>query len=249
MVSTEKLLQRLDMQWRLRCIPNLPEMLREYSNREFEGPVELCAADLEWRWRTAEMRLTSPSTNAHDIDRRPKAEAYAPLLGDHWSLAPCKQRMLEAEWIVRNAWGDSPSIDCFARQNELEESVIESMIGQLNLISTVAITVSHPEGEIELFDQHSLTIGRQRMREPASPTWIPEKKRLIVANKAHTNISREQIRLRRVSAWYFEVKNISESVSLKLAHGVLRAGESIQARLPYEFSINNLRISIFVDSD
>lgn len=141
------ILDDFDRRWRVGERPDLAALIKRLR---FQGDdelcVELCAADLEWRWRACQHKSSSrshalsnatshsSSTSAlrkraqHFADHAPQAEEsarkagplaleYAPLLDALLREDKHSRRMLEAEFLARSQWGDAPDIDAFLTEN------------------------------------------------------------------------------------------------------------------------------------
>lgn len=248
MASLDELLIRLDSQWMLCKVPTLADYLSELPETEHDAKTELCAADLEWRWRMSENpRLQRSRVTASDITLRPSASEYSQLLGESWDREVCRQQMTESEWIARSTWGDEPHVGEFVGQDPFRLSLTESLVEQLELVAPMRLRVERGnEIVFEIGNLNTLTIGRQRRSEPAAPAWVPESRRLVIADLAENTFSRDQCRLKRVRAREIEMTNLSTKNALAISFCVLDPGESYHFSVPFEFSINNFNLQAFV---
>jgi hypothetical protein len=249
--STEELLDRLDNQWRKGIIPNLEELLRDLNDSEHEGRAELCAADLEWRWRTRKHgRPIAMTQGTATQPARPSAQDYQSLLGDAWQLPACQQRVIDAEWLARSAWGDKPHIDRFLGEYQLPESRTESLGQQLEQVVQMKLTVEqHSQIQLEISAPQDIILGRQNTWEPAFPAWIPAEQRLVVADVHQRNMSRKQLRLRRVRAEEIELTNVSGGGAIQVDRFALAPGQTMNAFVPFIFTINDLKLSVITTSN
>jgi hypothetical protein len=141
------ILDDFDRRWRIGERPDLAPLIEHLrAQGDDELCVELCAADLEWRWR---VRQHKPSSRSHSLssatshsptaatlrnraqhfadhpphpDQHPKntgplAIEYASLLDNLLRDHRYCQRMLEAEFLARSQWGDAPDIDAFLAES------------------------------------------------------------------------------------------------------------------------------------
>jgi len=246
MASAEVLLDRLDSLWRMGIAPNIEGMIYELSEVGYDGQTELCAADLEWRWRTQEQDIqVATHRNIPNLLASPSATDYQSLLGNAWILPACQQRMIDAEWLARSAWGDKPHINDFVAQYRLSELQTESVSQQLNHVLPTQLEVLRNAEIVQvIFCPNDIILGRQNSGEPSSIAWIPESRRLIVADIHQRDLSRNQLRLRRVRAEAFELTNLSKQVSLTTDCKALAAGQTLSKQVPFEFSLNEWKISV-----
>ena len=237
MSLTEVLLDRLDSLWRRGIVPNLEEMLTDFN--DLDGRSELCAADLEWRWRNRE-RDSSISLSAAD---------YRYVLGDAWNVPAYQQRLIDSEWLARSAWGDKPHIDHYVARYQLSESQTTSLWEQLDHVVQVNLMVKHGGANvIDIKCPQDLVLGRQNPWEPPFPAWIPETRRLVVADVQQRFMSRKQLGLRRTRAREIELTNISEHGDVRINYYTLSPGGAMNALLPFVFNFNSLEISVFAAS-
>ena len=110
----DALLDRLDFLWKDGLAPDLNELLTDVHDPV--ARAELCAADLEWRWR---------SQGSGPIMAW-SASNYQAMMGTAWSLPACRQLLIDAEWLARSAWGDKPHIDHFVA-HQVRELAISSV--------------------------------------------------------------------------------------------------------------------------
>jgi len=246
--TLDELLIRLDSQWMLCEVPKLVDFLSELPETEHDAKTELCAADLEWRWRMSENhQLQRNLVAANDITLRPSACEYSRLLGESWDREVCRQQMTESEWIARSTWGDKPHVGEFVGQDPFRLSLTESLVEQLDLVAPMRLRVERGNEIIfEIGNLNTLTIGRQRRSEPAAPAWVPESRRLVIADLAENAFSRDQCLLKRVRAREIEMTNLSAKNALTISFCVLGPGESFHFPVPLEFSINNFNLRAFV---
>lgn len=232
MTSMDTLLDRLDFLWKDGLAPNLYDLLTACDDPV--GRAELCAADLEWRWR---MQGQNPLTAW-------PASAYQAFLGDAWSLPACRQLLIDAEWLARSAWGDKPHIDDFVTHHQLAESHRGGLWKKLDQVVQMKLIVGcNSKDVLEFTVPLDITLGRQNSWEPCAPAWIPETGRLVVADIQQRSISRKQLGLRRVRVEEIELINFSERRTLKIDIYEIAPGGTMNAFLPFVFSFNHRTIS------
>jgi hypothetical protein len=232
MTSTEALLDRLDFHWKDGLAPDLNELLKDF--RDPVGRAELCAADLEWRWRSQGLSLIAAW----------KASDYQAFLGDAWSMPNCRQILIDAEWLARSAWGDKPHIDHFVAHHQLADTQRASLLNKLDQVVQMKLIVGcNSKSVLEFNVPSDITLGRQNPWEPSSPAWIPETGRLVVADIQQRSISRKQLGLRRVRVEEIELINLSERRTLKIDIFEISPGGTMSAFLPFVFRFQHLTIS------
>ena len=233
----DALLDRLDFLWKDGLAPDLNELLTDVHDPV--ARAELCAADLEWRWRSQGLGPIMAWS----------ASNYQAMMGTAWSLPACRQLLIDAEWLARSAWGDKPHIDHFVAHHQLAESQRGSLWEKLDqVVQMKLIVVSNSKKVLEFTVPFDITLGRQNPWEPSSPAWIPDTGRLVVADVQQRSISRKQLGLRRVRAEEIELINCSERRALKIDIYEIAPGGTMNAFLPFVFSFNNLTISAEVAS-
>lgn len=234
------LLDQLDRQWLAGGPADLRALLNAVSPDDDESSRELCAADLEWRWRVATER------NAGDFPARPRGHDYADLLADHWHLIQCKRDLLEAEWCARCVWGDAPDVDQFASRLPTIENWTSHLIAQLQTLVPWSIDLSSSslKRPMRLTASGDFVIGRQGAKEPAAPAWSAKTSRLIIANAHYRVISREQLRVRRTRTRQLQLTNVSKTTLYRSEDIRLQPGESTQVEFPCTLSVGELDITI-----
>lgn len=233
----DALLDRLDFLWKDGRAPDLNELLTDLHDPV--SRAELCAADLEWRWRSQGLGPTMAWS----------ASNYQAMMGSAWSLPACRQLLIDAEWLARSAWGDKPHIDHFVAHHQLAESHRGSLWEKLDQVVQMKLIVGRKSKKVlEFTVPFDITLGRQNPWEPSSPAWIPDTGRLVVADVQQRSMSRKQLGLRRVRAEEIELINCSERRALKIDIYEIAPGGTMNAFLPFVFSFNHLTISAEVAS-
>ncbi|TWU07499.1 hypothetical protein [Stieleria varia] len=236
-LSDGDLLDQLDQSWIAGGPVDLAELLSRVSADDSTLAQELCAADLEWRWRA-------------DSPNKPSARVYASLLGRHWDDAECRRNLMEAEWCVRCVWGDAPDVDEFAKALPERLGWSSDLSRQLHALVPWTTTLSGASMKRPVVIQvnHDFVIGRQGAKEPQAPSWIASKKRLIVANSHFRIMSRDQLRVRRTRTSEIEITNISKTAPFDSEQAQLQPGESIRRPLPTAISIGEVNLEITLPS-
>lgn len=247
--SAEELFDALDNAWSSGSGMSVSRLLTKVPLESVETAVELCAADLEWRYR-------SDSDQAcFGLPCRPQAADYAKLLAEFSPDERLRKNLLEAEWCARSLWGDAPDIDQFAQQfaHQIagDESWREELAEQLCTLAPMYGTLASPSLKhgCSLILSSNFCVGRQSRDEPPAPTWNPKNNRLIVANSHYRVISRDQLQVRRTRRREVELKNVSSSIGGVWGKHPLGPGQSQRLRLPCEIGIGEMTLSIRCGTD
>lgn len=207
--------------------------------------VELCAVDLEWRWRLSLQKPLADSTN-ETIPRRPSARDYEGLLGSVWTNVNWRRELVLAEWRARSALGDQPLVEDFLDRNTQDvcnEDVLQEVLEEIApcrgkvYVNTEQITTFR-------LPPH-FVLGRQHLNEPVPPVWLPESQKLVVAPANELRISRLQIELHRTQVEHFTLLNVSSKVAIEFEGRQLAPLES--KRLIAPFSVGILDVTLQVD--
>jgi len=168
------LFDRLDAHWKSRNSDDISALSKaaETSCESTDVRIDLCAADIEWRWRIRSGPLGIDTANAECATAVPLAKDYQPLLGSLWTLPNSRKRLLEAEWLARSQFGDQPAVDEFARQMPEYETWPDELAGLLDTVAPLQMT---------FHDGHTLVsscpapprfvIARSTRDEPDAPAW------------------------------------------------------------------------------
>lgn len=243
---------RLDLHWKSRNQDDIRSILRSAENdgQPSEVCIDLCAADLEWRWRMAAgpQGCWTPGPLGESesmLTPTPAAKDYQPLLGPLWQTPDCRKQMLGAEWLSRSQFGDRPDVDQFADSVPSFEWDTQWLA---DLLDTVAFL------QIDFHNVHTLvltcpgpsefTIGRATRDEPSAPAWNAEQRRAIIANVDYRQLSRTQLQVRRVRLEEIEVTNISKSAPVQLSLGFLEPGQSQRCFLPFRITFDQCTLQI-----
>jgi hypothetical protein len=290
------ILDDFDRRWRAGERPDLAPLIASLrAQGDDELCVELCAADLEWRWRA---RQHKPSSRSHSLSSasshspptaalRNRAQHFAdpaphpneplkntgPLAIEYESLLDSLlrdhrycQRMLEAEFLARSQRGDAPDIDAFLAETQYRglpypcaadtrdcgssslldtQQVAGDLTAQLDQLALFRVSVVRADNLLlSVRVPPQFEIGRQNRREPPPPVWIPEIKRLVVANVKDRNLSRHQIHIRRTRIHEIALTNTSRNVALSLESAPLRPAETSRLPTPVTITINDLVVEI-----
>ena len=269
------IMNRLDEHWAEnpfddQILSKLLRLVPDDCCQRMDWRIELCAADLEYRWTQCrkmtdsalrrsdyqvagrvldiqEVALSTrdPSTNGFHapVPRRPRAKDYEALLGEDWTSTECRRRMILAEWQIRCVAGDEPDIADFLLEFDGDARWQAELYEALSNLSAVKLQVTqNNEIMIEQFLPPRFVLGRQVRGEPAPPAWLPDAQKLVVIATDNTNLSRRQLEFRRCRTHEFEVTNASRNVSVELGRFKLKPGQA--QRLPTPVSLEMPRLSI-----
>lgn len=240
-----ELLDRLDHQWASGSAANLRELLAAVPDSGCDLSQELCAADLEWRWRTAAAQSDESKDN-DSFPAQPTADDYRPLLGQQWEAQGCAQNLMEAEWCARSIWGDSPHVDDFAARLPDLEAWHDKLGARLNALAPVEVT-AEVVGRFDTADfrvGHDFAIGRQNLGEPDPPAWIESTRRLVVVQSRERRISRHQLRIRRTRFREIELTNTSKVKHQYGPEQRLVPGEVANLSLPTWIQLGDITLSV-----
>lgn len=248
-------LDEFDRKWRAGDSPDLASLIEQLRNQgDDELCVELCAADLEWKWRashakTAGIRCLSwPETEMRSAVG-PRMRDYATLLQALMSDRSHVQRMLEAEFLARSMWGDAPRIDAFLEEANMAdcfEAEFElHLVEQLDHLAQLRVGVFRSDHLLlNVRVPPQFTIGRQDRREPPEPAWLPKTSRLIVAGHDDRSVSRKQIVIRRIGIHEISLSNGSRNVGFALDNCQLQPHESTRLLTPVTIVLGDLTVKI-----
>lgn len=244
MESLESLLKELDDHWQNGITPDLAEMLHRAGYPHDSGCVELCAADLEWRWqkpgREAKKHATGPSAT---LPLRPVAFDYQALIPDLWRIRRYRLQMMESEWIARCAWGDHPHFESFLKLWSADGVTMEGLMKKLQTISPLYLSVfTQGRCAVKAAAPPEFIIGRQRSAEPSSPAWIPSTRRLLIAGITDCRYSRNQVRIRRTRMREVCIENLSAKAETPLNYCILRPLESRDFPLPLQIVFEDIYV-------
>lgn len=246
MTGWELLLEQIDEQWKIGAPPDLKTLLVQVPADEGALRVELCAADLEWRWRTEFPAESLGADSRPSLPEKPKASDYRELLADHWDDMACRRNLLEAEWCARSLWGDPVDVDEFAQQLPSESGWSERLSQQLHGFAPLDATLQGqtPGDRPRVFRvSQEFVIGRQQKGEPAAPAWVQAEGRLIVAGRSFRDLSREQFRVRRTKLLEVEVTNLSKN-EVQFVDSTLLPQAAMRIDLPFEVEAGTLKLAI-----
>lgn len=245
------LLDRLDAHWKTR---NRDDIRVIYKSAEMQADsaadrIDLCAADLEWRWRThSEPLSVEVAKGMRESKAFPVASDYRSLVGPLWELPECRKRLLEAEWLARSQFGDRPDADDFARQMPEHATWPEELA---SLLDTVApLQMMFHDGHALMLSSPApakFVIGRATREEPDAPAWNAKDRRAIVANVDYRQLSRTQLSVRRVRLEEIEVTNISASTPTQLPFTTLHPGQTARSAVPLRITFNRFTLHIRCD--
>ena len=245
------LLEQLDEQWARGQTADLAALLRMVHGEDGNDlRVELCAADLEWRWRTGAEKIASKATSAATLPARPHASDYRTLLGELWDDPACRREILEAEWCARSVWGDAPDVDEFASKFSMQPDWNAELAEKLNSIIPLVIAVTRNKSDASLLVhvEHDFVMGRQSVGEPPAPAWLESSRRLVIANADNRGVSREQLRMRRTRMAEVELTNLSRVSPGRFENRILLPGDSMRLGVPWRMTVGELEISIRADT-
>jgi len=241
---------RLDAHWKSRNADDIRVILKS-AELQGESPrdrIDLCAADIEWRWRTRTGPLGTEPLKAARITAVPRAKDYQSLLGPLWDLPECRKRLLESEWLARSQLGDRPDVDDFARQIPENETWSDELADLLNTVAPLLITFHEGHTtELSCPAPSRFVIGRGNRDEPDAPAWNAKERRAIVANTDYRRLSRTQLSVRRVRLEEIELKNISKSAPTELSFTSIHPGQTLRCNLPLRITFDRFALNIRCD--
>ncbi len=272
-------IQRLDQAWE-RCrydqtaLQSLLDEVPVDGRQAAAIRVELCAADLEWRWRCtrdAELRQRSTAGHADEprpteikmralaetathtdsmstqlaaLPQRPSAKDYSHLLGQVWELDSWRSQLQLAEWKARSALGDQPDLIEFAglsSQADWNELLLEA----LEEIAWFRVTLDDMlTAPVSRRMPPEFVMGRQFRDEAPPPTWLADERKLVVAPRTDTNISRQQIQVQRTQVYQLKITNLSSKVPIRIEDNVLPAHASVQLEMPVRIAFAGLKVTM-----
>lgn len=238
-MSDMDLLERLDEQWSAGSPADLPALLHQVPTDQRHVSQELCAADLEWRWRSDE----SPADETFPAN--PRADDYAAMLEGQWQDIQCQKNIMEAEWCARCVWGDAPDVDEFAARLPTLDNWSTELTRQLHSLVPWTIELTSPslKHPVAFGASGNFVVGRQGRGDPPAPAWVEKSDRVIIANSHFRIISRAQLRIRRTRVREMEMTNVSQTTRHKLGNTTLFAKESTRLSFPCSISVGEVNMT------
>ncbi len=251
MNSPLELFDRLDTHWKTRNRDDIRAIMKaaETQAEPTDVRIDLCAADIEWRWRTQSdpFRIEATKVSRGSI-AVPLATDYRSLLGPLWELPESRKRLLETEWLARSRFGDRPDVDDFARQMPENETWSNELADLLDTIAPLLMTFH--EGHLLVLScpgPAQFVIGRGTRDEPDAPAWNAKQRRAIVANVDFRQLSRTQLHVRRVRLEEIELTNISKNAPTQLLFTTLNPGQTLSCGLPLRITFDRFALNIRCD--
>ena len=260
------LMEQLDEHWSepVQTPEFLPELFHQVpQNHDDRDEIicELCAADMEWRWKTA----SKHSFQMHPFDHAkaltsevsgsllaqtelPKRLSAKPTAAEYFAFpevsgcaANWLQELVMAEWqTVRNHHVD-PDIRTYRRlwrEDADWNSRLSLLLGKLApLFATVTRS-----GQVCMRQilPVRFCIGRQKLGEPAVPCWNSLERRLALADGKQKSLSRSQFQVERISLKRVTLRNGSSAVSVPFGDTKLCPGEVVELTLPVTIDIADM---------
>jgi len=238
------LFDRLDEHWKARNRDDIRAIFQSAQNHgePIDVRIDLCAADIEWRWRTRSGPLGTHGSNASSF---PTAKDYQALLGPLWELPACQQRLLETEWIARSQYGDRPNVDQFASQMPQCGAWRDELASLLDTVAPIQLTFHENYTHVMTCPAPpQFVIGRATRDEPAAPAWNATARRAIVANADYRILSRTQLGVRRVRLEEIEIANVSQNSPAQLPFSMLNPGQTLRCGLPFRITFGRINLQI-----
>jgi hypothetical protein len=259
--SLEELLDQLDQFYLLGGQVDDTGLVSRARELGMEATVELCCADLEWRWRMRSKKplaeRNKPATVTASFRRRsalpptivtsafPCASDYQSLLSPWWLMPKCRSTLLETEWIARSVWGDQPRVEQFLKCIGSQSLTRESLLSTLEVLSPIEIRVCNSSTPAyQQLVPSRFTVGRQKVSEPPPPFWSVRDHRLVAWEINTMQVSREQLLVQRSRIHEIEITNLSSSRDLDIEGCRLGPRQAGHAALPFSCQINDTLITI-----
>lgn len=247
MTESSDLFDELDRLWAETGCADLPLLLSQAPKSDAWTRAELCAADLEWRWR----RHQAPGSESEkefceSIPQRPNASDYERFLVESWDDDQTRCTLLEAEWGARCVWGDGPDLDEFSKLRSdcpKWSGVLSRQLYSLLPLEAV-LDGRQLRRPLTVRLSRDVVLGRQKIGEPKAPSYIEASGRLIIASSHFRSISREQLRLRRTRRNEVELTNVSKSTKGKFGSFELGPSESTRTELPLNLVVGELNMIV-----
>lgn len=243
--TLDDLLDQLDQAWAKDSIPDLAGLITRVPAEALGDSVELCAADMEWRWRKLSAQRNQASA-ADPLGSRPGARDYASLLGDSWEEVNHQRTLLEAEWSTRCVWGDRPLVDEFADTWAGFVNLHSRLVAILDDMAPLMVRLVSPllKKPQAISATTPFIIGRQGKSDPEAPGWRTKPNKLVVANSHFRTISRNQLTVRRIRIHELQIENNSSSVPFTSDELELAPGQAKILQLPVATSVGEVQIQL-----
>ncbi len=229
-----------------RCLQHIVRSLpSELENRE-DVIVELCCADIEWRWRSQNkwFAATSPLIDPNSTQPQSMIPLYEGILNELGDRPDNRRRLMLAEWRARSAWGDCPDLSEFVQASGFDQSASESLLEELDALAGLRVRIEMDDAIFECQVVGEFEIGRQNINEPLPPKWLVDENRLLVARLEQTEVSRRQLVVCRTRVNEVEIRNVSRNVSIAIQSDVVSPGDCVRARLPVAFKLQSGKVSL-----
>lgn len=235
----EALLAKLDLDW-TQGNPSFDILIAKAKTLGINAVLELCAADLEWRWRKFGNKKIGRADST-PLTARDYWPHFVGLAEDTNS----RLAILQTEWLARSKWGDRPRIDAFLKDNEYGQANRSTMLESLNVVANFELTLSsHSPNPFSIPLPVQLVIGRQMIEEPSPPIYSPETNRLILWPLEQVMVSRKQLRLERSRAFELRITNISDSRSIEINGQLLNPLKAQYLWMPSDITIAEVPVRI-----
>ncbi|GAB5406312.1 MAG: hypothetical protein Aurels2KO_45430 [Aureliella sp.] len=228
------------------CLQEIIDDLPDGCEDRDELVIELCCADMEWRWRSGRncfVGTTRPddpdATQSHSM-----LSIYDVYLDQLAGREDHRKRLVLAEWRARSAWGDCPDLSDFVQASGFDDSVCESLQEELDALAGLRVRIEMDDAVLEHQVVGEFELGRQNVQEPTPPSWLADKNRLLVARLEQTEVSRRQLVIRRTRMNEVEIANVSRNVSVAIRNSIITPGDRIRAALPIAFKLQSGKVTL-----
>ncbi len=243
--SAAEFIDRFEDAWTKNPYPNPHKWLSSVDYQNTDLAIELCAVDLEWRWRIQAIAEQHEKKGVqNDIPLCPVAEDYRSVIGDLWKVDEMRQRLVMVEWGVRNMWGDRPDTDSFLSMFPDDESWQHQLEAQLDALLPLDVSILKNGGLVmEMHVPARFHLGRQKKEEPSPPAWVNSTARFLIAKGEERQISREQVQVRRTRRGELELRNAAGPFTVQLDFDFLKPNATARFALPIALRFGDILAS------
>jgi hypothetical protein len=215
------------------------------DTRQIDLAVDICVADLEWKWRGA---TSHPDSKSPDPPHDDSVAFYADRLKSFGFNLDLRHynALVRGLWFCESAWGDRPTISEYQHRYDIDPDVADRMINDLDEIQRWVVKSSTGRGHLRStpIRASSFELGRQR-RDEFDPVYFDEQSKRVVLFPSNASwISREQLQFRRVAIHKVMLKNLGKSTCKFDSELRLPPGDEFERCLPLTFTIADAQIVI-----
>lgn len=244
-------LDAIDRAWSQRQPIDIRQLIHQLGQTiTIEHQVDLLAADLEWRWRSAGFsfrpeRELSASQTAFEGTQPKLVEEYVTAFPRLRDSAAALSLLVEAEFIARSRWNNPPLIADFSRRFAPLGDLQPILLAAINEVTPLFVTLRSEGGIVARFQAGADgSLGRGVPGQRLGLAEMGGRERLVIADSSQTTVSRTQGHWTRLSLDQVRIENTSRNVVMRVAGRRLQPGEGCSDYLPLSIDIPPVRLGL-----